>query len=92
MTTDRATARAFVEQLFRLHHAELYAYLAHMVREPEAPAYAREELVLDLAKLRANAKEKTASWGRGTALQDAQEPPKTEKKAPAAVPAKEATP
>ena len=67
-----------------------------MVREPEAPAYAREELVLDLPKLRANAKEKTASWGRGTTLQEAQEPPKGEKKAPAAAPAaapaKEATP
>lgn len=43
MTTDRATARAFVEQLFRLHHAEIYAYLAHMVREPEAAADLAQE-------------------------------------------------
>lgn len=44
-----------------------------MTREPEVPAFAREELVLDLEKLRANAKEKHASWGRGTALQEGQE-------------------
>jgi RNA polymerase sigma-70 factor, ECF subfamily len=43
MTTDRATARAFVEQLFRLHHAEIYAYLAHMVREPETAADLAQE-------------------------------------------------
>jgi len=55
----------------------------YMVREPETPAFAREDLVLDLEKLRANAKSKTASWGRGTTLQEAQEPPKVEKKAPA---------
>ena len=51
-----------------------------MVREPEKPAYSREELVLDIEKLRANAKLKTAAWGKGTLLQDAQEPPKVEKK------------
>jgi RNA polymerase sigma-70 factor, ECF subfamily len=43
MTTDRATARAFVEQLYRQHHAEIYAYLAHMVREPEAAADLAQE-------------------------------------------------
>jgi len=57
-----------------------------MVREPETPAFAREDLVLDLEKLRANARNKTASWGRGTKLQEAQEPPKAEKKAAAAKP------
>lgn len=56
-----------------------------MVKEPEQPAYSREELVLDLEKLRANAKNRTPAWGRGTTLQAAQEPPKVEKKpAPAA--------
>jgi NADH-quinone oxidoreductase subunit I len=58
-----------------------------MVREPEVPAFTREDLVLDLTKLRANAHEKTASWGRGTILQEMQEAPKAEKpakKAPAA--------
>ncbi|HSQ65461.1 MAG TPA: 4Fe-4S dicluster domain-containing protein, partial [Polyangiaceae bacterium] len=57
-----------------------------MVREPETPAFAREDLVLDLEKLRANARDKTASWGRGTTLQEAQEPPKVEKKAATAKP------
>lgn len=57
-----------------------------MVREPETPAFAREDLVLDLEKLRANARDKTASWGRGTTLQEAQEPPKAEKKAATAKP------
>jgi len=53
-----------------------------MTREPEEPAFAREELVLDLARLRANARERTMSWGRGSELQERQEPPKVEKKAP----------
>jgi NADH-quinone oxidoreductase subunit I len=56
----------------------------YMVREPETPAFAREDLVLDLERLRANAHSKTASWGRGTTLQEAQEPPKVEKKPAAA--------
>jgi NADH-quinone oxidoreductase subunit I len=47
-----------------------------MVREPETPVFTREDLVLDLVRLRANAESKTASWGRGTVLQDMQEPPK----------------
>jgi NADH-quinone oxidoreductase subunit I len=59
-----------------------------MIREPEVPSFEREDLVLDLVKLRANAHEKTASWGRGTNLQEMQEPPKVAKpvvkKAPAA--------
>ena len=32
MTSDRATARAFVERLYAAHHAEIYAYLARMLR------------------------------------------------------------
>lgn len=43
-----------------------------MTREPEPPAYTREDLRLTLGKLRANAKAKTASWGRGTLLQEMQ--------------------
>lgn len=61
-----------------------------MVREPETPAFAREDLVLDLEKLRANARNKTASWGRGTKLQEGQEPPKVEKKPAVAAKAPEA--
>jgi len=54
----------------------------YMVREPEEPAFAREDLVLDMEKLRENAKTKTASWGRGTVLQEMQESkPKGEKPA-----------
>lgn len=54
-----------------------------MVREPEEPAFSREDLVLDIDRLRANAKNKTASWGRGTILQAMQELPKEKKPAPA---------
>jgi RNA polymerase sigma-70 factor (ECF subfamily) len=43
VTTDRATARAFVEQLFRLHHSEIYAYLARMVRDPDVAADLAQE-------------------------------------------------
>jgi NADH-quinone oxidoreductase subunit I len=63
-----------------------------MTREPEAPAFSREGLVLDLARLRANAREKTLSWGRGSVLLERQEPPKPEKKAAAAAPRVEAAP
>ena len=57
-----------------------------MVREAEIPMFEREDLVLDIVRLRKNAKDRSPSWGRGTVLQEAQEPPKVEKKAP---PAKE---
>ncbi len=43
MTRDRATARAFVEQLFRQHNAEIYAYLVRMVRDPELAADLAQE-------------------------------------------------
>jgi NADH-quinone oxidoreductase subunit I len=56
-----------------------------MTREPEIPVFAREDLVLDLERLRANARDKTMSWGKGSELQERQEPPKVEKK-PAAKP------
>jgi len=51
-----------------------------MTRETEAPVYAREDLVLDLGRLRDNARDKTMAWGKGSALQERQEPPKVEKK------------
>jgi NADH-quinone oxidoreductase subunit I len=44
-----------------------------MTREPERPAFARGELLLDLEKLRENARAKHASWARGTSLQEMQE-------------------
>lgn len=43
VTRDRATARTFVEALFRQHHAEIYAYLARMVRDPELAADLAQE-------------------------------------------------
>ncbi|HET7678127.1 MAG TPA: sigma-70 family RNA polymerase sigma factor [Candidatus Limnocylindrales bacterium] len=43
VTTDRATARAFVEELFALHHAEIYTYLARMVRDDELAADLAQE-------------------------------------------------
>jgi len=51
-----------------------------MTREPEVPVFSREDLVLDLERLRANAREKTMSWGKGSELLERQEPPKVEKK------------
>lgn len=38
LPADPRTARAFVEGLFAAHHAEIYAYLARMVRDPELAA------------------------------------------------------
>lgn len=38
MTTDPASARAFVERLYAAHHAEIYAYLARMLRDDELAA------------------------------------------------------
>ncbi|HEX5465479.1 MAG TPA: RNA polymerase sigma factor [Candidatus Limnocylindrales bacterium] len=43
MTRDRATARAFLEQLFRAHSGEIYAYLVRMVRDPELAADLTQE-------------------------------------------------
>ena len=43
MTNDRATARAFVERLYAAHHAEIYAYLARMVRDDELAADLTQE-------------------------------------------------
>lgn len=65
----------------------------YMVREPEVPGFCREDLVLDIERLRANARDKTASWGRGTVLQAMQEvpkPPKADKPAQKPVEAKKA--
>ncbi|MFO0649001.1 MAG: 4Fe-4S dicluster domain-containing protein [Polyangiales bacterium] len=64
-----------------------------MVREPEQPAYAREDLVLDLEKLRANFRNRTAAWGKGTLLQEMQESkPKAEPKPKAEAKPAEAKP
>jgi RNA polymerase sigma-70 factor (ECF subfamily) len=43
VSEDRATARAFVEELFGLHHAEIYSYLARMVRDDELAADLAQE-------------------------------------------------
>lgn len=43
VTDDRATARAFVEELFGLHHHEIYSYLARMVRDDELAADLTQE-------------------------------------------------
>ena len=43
MTTDRATARAFVERLYVAHHREIYAYLARMLRDDELAADLTQE-------------------------------------------------
>ena len=43
MTRDRATARALIEQLFRAHGAEIHAYLARMLRDPDLAADLTQE-------------------------------------------------
>jgi len=58
-----------------------------MAKEPEAPSFAREDLVLTMAKLYANEKSKAASWGTGTKLMGMQEVPKEKKVKPAPAPA-----
>ena len=66
-----------------------------MLRQKEEPAFAREDLILTMDKLYANEKLKTATWGTGTRLMDAQEPPKVDRSATAPPPAdapKEGTP
>ena len=47
-----------------------------MTREPELPAYGREDLVLTMAKLYANEKSKNRAWGDATRLNGMQVPPK----------------
>jgi RNA polymerase sigma factor (sigma-70 family) len=43
VTHDRASARAFVERLFALHHGEIYTYLVRMVRDDELAADLAQE-------------------------------------------------
>jgi RNA polymerase sigma-70 factor, ECF subfamily len=43
VTVDRATARAFVERIYAAHHAEIYAYLARMLRDDELAADLTQE-------------------------------------------------
>ena len=50
-----------------------------MTREQDQPAFAREDLVLTMAKLYANEKSKTRSWGDGTRLMGMQDGPKAPK-------------
>jgi len=67
-----------------------------MTREPELPAYGREDLVLTMAKLYANEKSKPRAWGDATRLngmQTSPKPPKAEPPASAvAAPASGASP
>ncbi|MGO8994393.1 MAG: 4Fe-4S dicluster domain-containing protein [Polyangiaceae bacterium] len=88
----RAYVEEFVLDLSACIQCELCVQVCNsdaifMTREPEVPGFSREDLVLDIVRLRANAREKTPAWGRGTTLQEAQEPPKVEK-----APAKPAAP
>ena len=43
MTTDRATARAQIEQLYAAHHQEIYTYLTRMLRNEELAADLTQE-------------------------------------------------
>ncbi len=63
-----------------------------MLKVPHEPGYAREDLVLTMAKLYENG-EKPLTWGNGTKLMEMQEPPKpAPAPAPAAEPAKTEAP
>lgn len=55
-----------------------------MRRVQEVPGYSRGDLVLTMAKLYANEKEKPMTWGNGTRLREAQEPKKADPPKPAA--------
>ena len=43
MTADQATARAFVEELYATHHAEIHSYLSRMLRDHELAADLTQE-------------------------------------------------
>ena len=43
MTSDQATARAFVEELYGQHHAEIYSYLSRMLHDDELAADLTQE-------------------------------------------------
>lgn len=43
MTTDRAAARACVEELYAAHHAEIYSYLSRMLHDDELAADLAQE-------------------------------------------------
>lgn len=43
MNTDRATARACVEELYAQHHGEIYSYLSRMLRDDELAADLAQE-------------------------------------------------
>jgi len=43
VTSDPATARSFVERLYAAHHAEIYGYLARMLRDDELAADLTQE-------------------------------------------------
>lgn len=60
-----------------------------MLHVPEEPGFAREDLVLTMAKLYENGKNRPLTWADGTKLMTMQEPPKP---APAPAPAAVAAP
>ncbi|HEY1905921.1 MAG TPA: NADH-quinone oxidoreductase subunit I, partial [Myxococcaceae bacterium] len=62
-----------------------------MTREPELPAYGREDLVLTMEKLYANEKSKQRAWGDATRLNGMQVPPKPPAAASAPKPVAAAT-
>lgn len=87
----RAYVEAFTLDLTACIQCELCIQVCNsdaitMVTEAELPGFTREDLVLDIDRLRANARNKTASWGKGVALQEMQEgaKPKPAPKKPAA--------
>lgn len=43
VTPDRATARAFIEQLYAAHHGEIFGYLSRMVRDEQLAADLTQE-------------------------------------------------
>lgn len=87
----RSTASDFVLDLQGCIFCELCVQVCPedaivMRRVQEQPGYSRADLVLTMPKLYANEHEKPVTWGTGSKLRDAQEPPKPPKAEKAAAP------
>lgn len=74
----RGYAKSFVLDLNACIYCELCVQVCPvdaivMTREPELPAFGREDLVLTMEKLYANEKSKPRAWSDGTKLMEMQE-------------------
>jgi RNA polymerase sigma-70 factor (ECF subfamily) len=63
-TSEGTADHAFIEQLFALHHAEIYAYLVRMVRDPELAADFAQDTFVKAYKAQASLEDraKARAW------------------------------